>query len=899
MSFERKIAEQGLEKVEGPKIEPGKETQGGTLEVRGGAIAPRDRGHKNWGEVINQGFELRSLLTTMEYLEAGSAAPLNVGNFGYYAIRAQSRELTISVDRGKAVPEDQHTSNGDHRYRQRWMFVEIFYPAPTKLSFHGCIYGRSGYRLEGGETVEVPEGEVPPPPTPVTLVPMSLAEELGDGSIPPAELDNYLRKAGTADFFLISHNERTGANFVAPLVLGIENAVDPEDPIDDPDDDNDDEDENEPKEPGDGDNDYTDPDTGENLVVTPPPPGRGQLIALHDGGLSQSTNAGATWLYRDVPGVGNVIDIAASPAGIFLLTSEGRVYHMLSFDCAANELNLADFMPEGGVEIPIANGDFEKGNLDGWTLVEGDTPRVLNSAQPPQRTGSEYYLTRDWRVINPQNFTIEQTVEVIPEAEKANRLRLSFDARTENGDIATVEVFDATAAATVKDDFPIVFSGSEYRATGFATDESGAPLDLVGTVLEVSSGDLTQLPSSAPFYGIEANSSAGGISFAIRWNVLTADGLPWGGLVTLRIADLDRGGDFEEVLRAEGLVAYDLLVSTVQATPIGDGVVEFVGPPDTPYGDTPNTRFLVSFRSECVFRFTSTERLVVGVRGPGNESQPPESLPILIASHDGDEWATIKAEYAGPVPPRLRIEVSGSMVGGYADVYIDNVKLSTVSNTDDTGASAIAAIPGKNGGADIYVGDVLIPYIPSALTDEKAKPQPHFAPEDGVDLAAHGTRADQPLRIAANGADVWVQVETGGDWYADPINIPGPFSSVLCDPVSLVLRRNGQLFSPSGVGAGSVAADSTLSGDRRRIVAVSTGPDGTMHAIPQSHTQTEYKKQPVNASIADRRTAPMDIGRYIGWGVGVREFFWNDTPASAWKLGGALERSIKKIVEVR
>lgn len=72
-----------------------------------------------------------------------------------------------------------------------------------------------------------------------------------------------------------------------------------------------------------------------------------------------------------------------------------------------------------------------------------------------------------------------------------------------------------------------------------------------------------------------------------------------------------------------------------------------------------------------------------------------------------------------------------------------------------------------------------------------------------------------------------------------------------------------------------------------------------MHAIPQSHTQTEYKKQPVNASIADRRTAPMDIGRYIGWGVGVREFFWNDTPASAWKLGGALERSIKKIVEVR
>ena len=70
----------------------------------------------------------------------------------------------------------------------------------------------------------------------------------------------------------------------------------------------------------DPDNDYTDPDTGEPVAPTP---GAGNLLALHDGGLSYSENGGHTWhAAANTPAL--PLDISALTDGVLIRATDGR-----------------------------------------------------------------------------------------------------------------------------------------------------------------------------------------------------------------------------------------------------------------------------------------------------------------------------------------------------------------------------------------------------------------------------------------------------------------------------------------------------------------------------------------------------------------------------------------------
>lgn len=881
MIFERQIAAQATEPVKGPQFEPGKETHGGTVEVRGGVSKPRDRGHKDWGQLIAHGFELRSLMNTTRYVQAaGGSAALSVGDFGYHIIRAGGQELQITLGKPTGIPANQKTAAGKNRYRQRLAFLEVFYPSDCRLSFGaGFLFGRSGYRQEGGEVVPPVGDEIAPTITPVSLVSMNLDDELARGESDPAEVPNGLRLAGTADLFLVSYNERTGTAFVALLVPGIKGAVDPETPVDDGTEEPTDPEETGPTKPGDGENPYTDPETGEALVKTPPTPTLGTLYALHGGGLSMSADGGATWTFREVPGLGMATDIAAGAGGVFILNINGEVFWAARFDAAFQRLDLSAYNEEGGTELPLKNGDFETGDLTGWTHVDGDMPRVLDTAQPEQRPGSTHYLTRDWRIINTQPFKIEQKID-LPEVPQGGQLVLSFDALTQNNDVAKVSVFDGTEIAAQVDTFPITFNGSQFTASGFANDETGQPLDLVGTVTGTPVGSLSVWGS---YPGIRL-AGDGNMSASIHWQVKRADGSNYNGLVTLQIFDLDRasGSGFWERLTVDRLVSYDLLASQVQAVPKGTNTTEFIGPVDTPEGNTPTARFNITFRGSCDFLITTYATGAFGIKGPGTGGTPAEPVPIFEAQHIGEEWEEVKVSYQGPLPPRLRVQVEGIPVDGYADVYIDNIRLRSFSSS---WASA-TAIAGTQAGADVYVGTALV----SIAGQTQALLE---APLEGVTMAANGGAT----RVVSDGAAAWIQ--KGGEWAS--LSDPGPFASVVSRPFVAVGKHSGGVLGADGNSLGSVTGTAMLAGDSRRRLVVGTTSSGAITAILEAAGQPApvYKSQPSNVGVGGRRTLPLDIGRYIGWGVGSRDFFWNDQPETAWKLGGALERSIVKIVESR
>lgn len=897
MIFERQIAAQAPESVERRQFDPGTEMSGGVIEVRGGVSKPRDRGHKDWGQVINQGFELRSLMTTAQYIGDGDTT-LDVSQFGYFTVRATGSSVSIGIAKPSAVPDDQKTPSGKNRHRQRWAFLEIFYPQAATLDFsEDFLFGRSGYRLKGiptapadPEATEAPDGGSF---SGYVLESMTLDEELAgtEGATPP---DNW-RAPGTADFFLISYNERTGKAFAVPLAIGVKNAVDPEVPADetttpeepevDPD---------EPQPPGEGENEYVDPETGAPLIAEPPTAKAGTLYALHLDGISQSLDCGATWLNRSLPSLGALQDIAATTVGIFVLTQDGKVFWSKKFWTEFAEVDTSAVAPKGQIEIRIDNADFESGSIEGWKHTDGDQPSVVQTKQPPQRPESEYYLTRDWRLVNTQPFKISQTVKVPPESVGGFGLALSFDAYCENKDIARVAVYRADYPATVKDTFPISYNGSVYSSEGFATDRDGNLLDLSGEVIPGGNGTLSVV--SGGITGVKLAGS-GTLNRKIKWTVRTQDGSPYLEPIRLRIYDLDNGSGFQERIIASGLDSFDLLASSVAVVNRADGRTEFVGPYDPSYGETNTARFDIVFTGECEFEIVGTgssPEVVFGIKGPtGNQGLEDADVALVEATHSESEWKTVTGDYSGLIPPVLRVEIEGKPVDGYADVYIDNIKLFATTTSQSGVVTAIASRPQFLGGVDIYANGAII-----AFSGRDEEPEIIEGPGVSATMALNGGAYH---RFATDGNGAFVQSIGVLGWKA--IGKEGPYVSAVSQPIFVLANSSGSLTDESDKELVKFEENSTLAGDNKRLLAVATSPLGKIKPlvlIPDPLKPVgEYKAQPHNALVGARRTVAADIGRYVGWSVGSKDLFWNDDPKAAWKFGGGLEQPILKIVETR
>lgn len=906
MTFERKIAGQGLAEVKAPSIAPTGDQKGGTWTVSGGALSAADRGHKNWGQTINQGFELRSLMGTAMFKNLDTAPgtfELDLGAFGYYTVRSSGPTLAVSLAKPDGVPTSQHTvvtppATPAFRHRQRWGFLEVYYPEDTTVTFSADFaFGTAAYKPLFWEQPDLAllVGE----DSPITYAQLTK-------DILPQRLDELLaegpRLANTSDLFLVSYNERTGKATVFLLSgpAGME-GMDPEVPV--PDTTTPVDDINEPTTPTrkpwdpknpkpvgldpDTQHDYVDPVTGLPLVPTPPPAGAGTLYALHGDGVSVSTDGGATWAPVNISGAGTLIDIVATTAGLFVLDDEGRVFTAATI---ADPFQLVAIGEKStpSIEIPVVNGDFETGDLTGWTSAGLEPPRVLRTTQPRQRPGSTYYLTRDWRVVT-QPFSLVQSVAMPAGVANATGSIAAFvDAYADSGDVARLELLDGTETIVANTTFTTVRTGSNFRANGFAVSPTQGPLNLVGTGTPVVGSFINE---SLPVW-LDGNSGQA-VSANIAWRVEKADGSLYDGFVVLRVFDVDA----PEKLTVAGIVDFDLLASDVSATVLSAGTVRFDGgASDGVTSDVPIARIHITVGPEFSFAISGISQAAVGLKGPGSGAAP---APVVLASAESSaaEWQTLTAAYSGPIPSKLAVRLTGGAPGGLADAYFDNVRLTAGQPAQAPQVLAMASVEGDQGGAELYLDGGILRYVVDPAERGATVP----VPAANITMADHDPESS---RVASNGTTAWAWGD--GDWGAP---ISGPFSSILADPIPVLVKTDGDVLdagyfgAPGGVMFSLGDGDWHVTGDRRRqaylFTESATGALAFSVLEDSTITSDTILAQPVAPAAAERRSVATDSGRLFGWSVGSRDIFWTSELTVAWSVAGALGAPIIKLVELR
>lgn len=955
MSFERKIAAEAPKETTPAAVEPTGEQRGGSLEIKGGTVSPKASPHKDWRHVIAANFELRNNVQTQLYTDlAGTDGAFEVDlDIASHLIRArglpESEGISFTVKKPGGVPEDQGIRFEDGsvgtRSRIRISHLQIFYPQATTLNFSGeFVFGNYGHKPRVWTLAELtallPSSEEAPNPviTGLTLgggagMPdfvrgleeRSLLEVLAPHQTEGFDAETWegplKRAAGTTDYLTLFYNEQTGKCLVVARSVGVVGDADPDaeppEPTTIPD-----EEPTEtppsnpwgPKSPGGpklpaatGD-EYTYVDeNGNPLVATPAPSGVGLVYALHPDGFSYSQDGGRSWDLRQLSNPGTLVDIAAGPGGVYLLTADGDVW----LGTGGNKgqfakLALTDIPAGAEAEVGLINPGFELGDLTGWTLVSGDEPQVVDTATPPQRDG-KFYLTRDWRIIAAQDFAIQQTV-ALPSSVvgETGKLRLYADVLTENADVGKVEILDGTEVVVPLNDFDFTFSGGVFRSNGFATSATAGPLNLIGQTLSgnVGTWSVTGAGGAIQLLGNEGQIVSG----SINWRVETEDGELFDGLVALRLFDLDSANGFTEGLQIQGVLSYNLLSSGVTAFNMGLEKFNFNGAPGNPVGDVPASRFHVVVRPNFAFTYQGEWLAALGIKGPGSAAVPPATV-LASAESDQNAWRRIMAEFTGELPARVTVRVSGAAVGGYADVYVDNISLTLPGVSDEltTGALSHVRANYQGGGADLFIGDTVVHRRAGTSAEENAATHP--GPGDGIALfgtpgEALVSSGDGNKKTIANGERV--SIFSGQVW--ENLTLPDGQSAcaVLTEPVWCVATPVGQLLRYDFVlstlqPAVVVGPDGHLAPDFKRKGAVLTSSDGAIDFVGTTGGASSWATQPVNDTTPARQSCCLDAGRYLGHPKGAYSLFYSDNPVqpNSWKYAGRLERPILKIVEVR
>lgn len=800
-----------------------------------------DTGHRVWNQTIHHLFERRNEIRTsrVKQVGAGGTALLRPADVGAVTLRFAGGTATIALEKPPKPPQFNTT-----RIRQWSIRVRAFYAAETVLVWPSNVVPAHAYELD----------------LPVDADP-ALVEA---GVLPGAP-----GAAGTSDMFELVYDEQTGEWFVDWFVRGRptrDPGAEPEEPTTDPNPPPGQTDPNTP--PGDGTDptdpttgdSYTDPETGGPMTTEQMPTTDGDLIALHNGSLSYSLDGGATW--RQLTGA------PASPTsasvvkgqGVVVTTAGGEAF----FSPDLQNWRAIPLTVSESISVGIENGDFETGDTTGWLDVGVDPVRVLDTTRPEQRPGSQYYLTRDWRLINPQPFKLKQTV-AMPDGASGSTMTIQADGWAAPGSTGTLRVLTDPFVPAPRG-FASVGNQSSPALVfnDWARDAGGNPLDLhmvsgnqlgfrfpptrgpSGTrSFELRSGDDVY---PGPFFlPILAQNTAGALSFRIREeDVLAIYSFPGGGGGVVPSAS---GGYYTFGAAAGEARIWGVFVATgaVSIEFLSGGIAIFVTPP--------------------------AEGMTI----------PPQEFE---ATTNGQRrWEDLSVEFFA-TGSEFTIELEGS--GIPTDVFFDNVRSNiAVERTEQ--ARAVASDYGQRrhvlaSNKSVYA---LTGGTPSLIA---------AAPIDAAHVAAHGS-----LIALARGNEVVTSWDNGESWE--------PVWTASADIVQLHASSDGLLAVLSNgaiqrIGSGGFGALSTglpsgsrLAYDRRRQQYIATAPSGQVWVW--TPTLIPATPQPVNSTARTRRTLPMDIGRLVGFQEGVRDLFYTEQPTQQWKLAPSLAAPILHLLEVR
>ena len=625
---------------------------------------------------------------------------------------------------------------------------------------------------------------------------------------------------------------------------------------------------------------YDDPDTGLPIVPTPMPPDLGRVVALHDRGVSQSIDAGASWTFLDAAWSGAVDLSAIRGAGFVVVDDSGGAY----FSSRLTEWEDLRFKDPTGDEISLPNGDFESGSLSNWT-IEAGAPVASDRIMPEQRPGSSYYLTSS----DGAPFVVSREVSVgtIGEA------RAMADLWCGGGATA---FFELTQFVEREIEQPVIDWGWR-EANGFNRVKmdkfpktfvlNGAANSVVKSVRarffsglgNVNSNDSFGFPGYANTIDISLGFGTGGVGFLLEF--LDENGDPVRASGRLRLSGLESG---EGQNAAVEFGAFDGVsfeaVSGTWTGPTSDSAISNVG-----YTSGSRTRFTSSTGGSVDLTYEATTGFYLGFQtyfgvlaGQVLFTDSSDGALALVeevldsARVSGDGWVT--RELKAPIAPgtetvglRLRAE------GDARRVAVDNVRLEAGHPGYDQARCVARDLAGRR--HVVATGNGI-----HAVDKDGAVTELGEAPLAADHIAAHGgtivIAARNGVAISTDDGATWTTHTGAAD--AVQVNARGEVFASLDD---------GALVS---VAAGGLSSIHTFARPRRLAYSTfdrmwyAVGPDGTVERSADLVSWSPAPDMPEQAMAGDRAVVPLEFGRFLGFSESDPDLFWREHDDAGWRV---------------
>lgn len=582
---------------------------------------------------------------------------------------------------------------------------------------------------------------------------------------------------------------------------------------------------------------YTDPVTGDTLVPERPAMALGDVVALHDGAVSISTDGGSVW--TRIPGTfGLSRQISAVEGQGYLVRTAGSE---VAYSASLERWETIEFEAFATESIGIENGDFESGDLAGWDVVSG-APLVLDTSQPPQRGGA-CYLAGDGA------FRIEQALPAQSGVAKYYADMLALD-----GSSAAVSVIHRTKLPEILSN---TWSGNTI--TGWARAPDGELLNIT-----LTSGSLS---------GIEGNGYTGARTF----QVTRQSGAVYDQPVLLAFGDID---DHEYVEAAKSRIR-DVFVT--EGSPVyveeTSSSYRLRSPAGVDHGG--NGCFIFNSGGDVVVYY-DLSLSSLPFRAP-SESVPTELVEeISRADASSSSWQTYSFEIDNGnfAADDLVLVVEGAGQG----VYVDNIRAETVTPGDTSVRCIARDLRSRRHLAATGTGI-------HAIVDGKAT-QLCETPFAADFISANGN-----VLVIAAGSSVAISEDDGAIWATHDAGVTVVDIHARPQPVAVMV--DGKVLSVSTTGlteTSNLGSEHHLAWDARPKRWLAVDADGAVQSSEDLVTWSQDPAMPVSVLAGDRRIVPLEIGRVLGRAESSKDLFMSD---GEWTQAPSLTSRIRDMTEVR
>ncbi|GGH24373.1 Putative phage tail protein [Cribrihabitans marinus] len=589
---------------------------------------------------------------------------------------------------------------------------------------------------------------------------------------------------------------------------------------------------------------YTDPVTGDPLSPVRPVASLGDVIALHDGAVSRSTDGGAEWVR--LPGTfGPAREISAIDGQGFLVWTAGSEIAYSSALRRWNTLTPNGFSTES---LAITNGDFEAGSLSGWTVNSG-APSVLDTAQPPQQ-GGKFYLASN------EVFEAMQVVS-LPPAVNTSKLFLRADVYSPDA-TAQIEVRSNWngASYTLPDVrlYPEDPFNTNYQSDSLAeirVSGDGASLigDLINIEARIDTGDDERLGFRfKDIEGLRYWSGSVGNNISSQSDLIYISP-PYGETlkdITINLSSPDRPG-----------LSVQLEIPAGWRPPIG---LNNVNP---------------GYYSIDARHVSSQTHLSIPSLNPVGLIETRNASGLSI-------WETIEIE----LPSNLGAQVELFLRGSDGD-YVDNVRAEVISEGDSSVRCIARDLAARR---HLVATDTGIHAVVDGAASQLCE----------TPFAADFLAGNDDMLVIASGADIAISEDNGASWSQH--TAAGSVVDLHARPDAVAVLFDGSVISIAGAGLTEVSnlgSSHKLAYDARGRRWIAVSESGEVQSSADLAAWTPAPDMPISTAAGERTLIPLDIGRFIGRAGASKDLFWKDRASGSWSVGPSLTSQIRDMTEVK